>query len=240
GWHSEWFYVSNPPPSLLRFSGHFAQKIDEWDWATGKDEKRVWLTPVEVRAHVWVAIKRSKDVADDVAELDRHQHGLAPEPAAKREGLDPPIALRGRPCYPPLPKAGLRDVNRAKNERQRALSQQKKKLKADQARRHMLRQQGRLSDESEEEDDDDEGDDGGDDDDDEGRYEAALGLGKRPAEEGAGVPSPKRLRADPGQGAAGEGPSSGLGPDQPGDAPISAVEVPQSTETAPTGEAGAL
>jgi hypothetical protein len=147
GWHAEWFYVSNPPPSLPRFSGHFAQKVDEWDRATGKDEKKAWvrpmlaelerlkqagltgvkvlwtfferrvqplkarahpmfrytgvgdptrssqdlLTPLEVRARVWAMIKRSKEVAEDVAELDSHQAGLALEPAARREGLDPPV-----------------------------------------------------------------------------------------------------------------------------------------------------
>jgi hypothetical protein len=147
GWHSEWFYVSNPPPSLPKFSGHFAQRSDEWEWATGKEEKKTWvnpmlaelkrlkdagltgvrvlwtfferriqplkarahpmyryagvsdptrssrdeLTPVEVRARVWAMIKRSKEVADDVAELDRHQAGLALEPAARHEGLDPPV-----------------------------------------------------------------------------------------------------------------------------------------------------
>ncbi|OEL18724.1 hypothetical protein BAE44_0020257 [Dichanthelium oligosanthes] len=158
GWHSEWFYVSNPPPSLPRFSGHFVQKVDEWGWATGKDEKRIWvrpmlaelrrlvqagltgvkvlwtfferraqplkarahplyrytgvgdptrssqdeLTPVEVRARVWVAIKRSKDVAEDVTELDRHQHSLAPEPAAGMRGSTRPSRSEGgyatRPC----------------------------------------------------------------------------------------------------------------------------------------------
>ncbi|OEL31531.1 hypothetical protein BAE44_0007450 [Dichanthelium oligosanthes] len=212
-------------------------KVDEWDWAIGKDEKKAWvqpmlaelkrlkragltgvrvlwtfferrvqplkarahplyrytgvgdpmrlsrdeLTPLEVRARVRAAIKRSKHVADDVAELDRHQHGLALEPAARREGLDLPV---------------------------RALSEQKKKLKADQARRHMLRQQGRLLDESEEDDDDDEGDEGEDDNDDNDDDD----------EEG----------------------SSGLGQDQLGDAPISAGEVPQSTETAPASEVGPL
>ncbi|OEL13236.1 hypothetical protein BAE44_0025745 [Dichanthelium oligosanthes] len=40
GWRSEWFYVANPSPPLPRFSGHFAQKGDEWDWATGVDEKK--------------------------------------------------------------------------------------------------------------------------------------------------------------------------------------------------------
>ncbi|OEL35917.1 hypothetical protein BAE44_0003064, partial [Dichanthelium oligosanthes] len=49
------------------------------------------LMPVEVRARVWAAIKRAKDVADDVAELDRDQAGLAPEPATRHEGLDPPV-----------------------------------------------------------------------------------------------------------------------------------------------------
>ncbi|OEL13361.1 hypothetical protein BAE44_0025620 [Dichanthelium oligosanthes] len=201
GWHSEWFYVSNPPPSLPRFSGHFLQKVDEWERATGKDEKKAWirpmlaelgqlkkagltgvkvlwtfferrvqplkarahplyrytgngnptrssrdvLAPVEVRARVWAAIKRAKDVEDDVAELDRHEAGLAPEPAARREGLDPPVLLRARLCYPPLPEhGGLRATNQAENEHQRALSLQKKKLTAEKAKRHMLRQQGLL------------------------------------------------------------------------------------------------
>ncbi|OEL13862.1 hypothetical protein BAE44_0025119, partial [Dichanthelium oligosanthes] len=31
------------------------------------------LAPVEVRSRVWTVIKRSKDVEDDTAELDRHQ-----------------------------------------------------------------------------------------------------------------------------------------------------------------------
>jgi hypothetical protein len=47
------------------------------------------LTPGEVRSQVWTVIKRSKDVEDDNAELDRHQAGLAPEPAARSEGHDP-------------------------------------------------------------------------------------------------------------------------------------------------------
>ncbi|OEL13336.1 hypothetical protein BAE44_0025645 [Dichanthelium oligosanthes] len=48
GWHSEWFYVANPPLPLLRFSGHFAQKIEEWEWVTGKDEKKAWIWPMLV------------------------------------------------------------------------------------------------------------------------------------------------------------------------------------------------
>src|SRR5579859_4987164 len=48
GWHSEWFYVANPPLPLPKFSGHFAQKIDEWEWATGKDEKKAWTRPMLV------------------------------------------------------------------------------------------------------------------------------------------------------------------------------------------------
>jgi hypothetical protein len=42
GWHSEWFYVANPPLPLPKYSGHFARKIDEWEWATGKEEKKAW------------------------------------------------------------------------------------------------------------------------------------------------------------------------------------------------------
>ncbi|OEL16051.1 hypothetical protein BAE44_0022930 [Dichanthelium oligosanthes] len=46
GWHSEWFYVANPPLPLSRFSGHFAQKIEEWEWVTSKDEKKAWIGPM--------------------------------------------------------------------------------------------------------------------------------------------------------------------------------------------------
>ncbi|OEL12745.1 hypothetical protein BAE44_0026236 [Dichanthelium oligosanthes] len=174
------------------------------------------LTPGEVRSRVWAVIKRSKDVEDDNAELDRHQDGLAPEPAARREGHDPLTPLRARVYYPPLPEGeDTRAANREENERQRALSLQRKKDRAAKARRHMLRQQGLLSEESED-DDDDEGDDGDDDDDDDedddaaARYEEALGLGKRPAEGELGGPSFKRARdGDFGQGSFGTAPSLG-------------------------------
>ncbi|OEL17502.1 hypothetical protein BAE44_0021479 [Dichanthelium oligosanthes] len=46
GWHSEWFYVANPPLPLPKFSGRFAQKLEEWEWATGKDEKKAWIRPM--------------------------------------------------------------------------------------------------------------------------------------------------------------------------------------------------
>ncbi|OEL14343.1 hypothetical protein BAE44_0024638 [Dichanthelium oligosanthes] len=187
------------------------------------------LAPAELRSQVWMVIKLLKDVEDDTAELDRHQDGLAPEPAARREGHDSFTPLRARVYYPPLPEGeDTRAANRAKNERLQALSLQKKKDRAAKARRHMLRQQGLLSDESEETDDDDEddgGDDGDDDDDDDDdddmgeRYAEALGLGKRPAEGGAGGLSSKRVRADSGQG------SSGAVPGSEGD-------VPSSTEGA--------
>jgi hypothetical protein len=49
------------------------------------------LTPLEIRSHVWAVIKRAKNAEDDFAELDRHQAGLAPQPAARREGHDPVI-----------------------------------------------------------------------------------------------------------------------------------------------------
>ncbi|OEL14228.1 hypothetical protein BAE44_0024753 [Dichanthelium oligosanthes] len=168
------------------------------------------LAPTEVRSRVWTVIKRSKDVEDDTAEIDRHQDGLAPELAARREGHDPFTPLQARVYYPPLPEGeDTRAANRAENERLQALSLQKKKDRAAKARRHMLRQQGLLSEESEETDDDDGGDDGDDDDDDDDddvigeRYTEALGLGKRPAEGGAGGPSSKRVRADLGQGSSG-------------------------------------
>jgi hypothetical protein len=109
------------------------------------------------------------------------------------------------------------------------LSSQKKKLRATKAKRHMLRQQGLLTEESEEDDDEDKDDDGvdgdgddGDDDDDDNmgeRYAVALGLGKRPAEGVLGEPSSKRLRdgdGDPAQGTSGAAPESGSALDQPG------------------------
>ncbi|OEL37874.1 hypothetical protein BAE44_0001107 [Dichanthelium oligosanthes] len=147
GGHSKWFYIANPPLPLLRYSGHFAQKINEWEWATGKDEKKAWiehmlpllgelknagltgvkvlrtlferrvqplaarvrplfcysgdddpsrmrlepLTPLEIWSRVWAVIKRAKDAEADFAELERHQAGDAPQPAARREGHDPVV-----------------------------------------------------------------------------------------------------------------------------------------------------
>ncbi|OEL32584.1 hypothetical protein BAE44_0006397 [Dichanthelium oligosanthes] len=304
GWRSKWFYVANPSPPLPRFSGRFAQKGDEWDWATGVDEKKAWvqtmvelvrqlkeagltgvrvlwtfferrvqplaararplfrytgdddstrtsrepLTPEEVRSHVWAVIKRTKDTEDDITELDRLEAGDAPEPAAKRVGNDPPVPLHARLCYPPLPEDGdRRAANRAENERLRALSQEKKKRKAERARKLMLRaQRGSRSEESEEEevtDDDDEGDDDENDDDDdddddvEGRYVEALGLGKRPAEGFVGEPSSKRGAArdvEPAEIAeAGPlAPSVGVEPPQPNPAVETLrIAVPRPTVT---------
>ncbi|OEL20564.1 hypothetical protein BAE44_0018417 [Dichanthelium oligosanthes] len=114
-----------------------------FQYTSDGDSTRMSLEPLtlaEVWSHVWAVIKRSKDAEDDTAELDRLRVGVAPEPAARSEGNDPPIPLRGRLCYPPLPEdRGTRATNRAENERLRALSQEKKKLKAKKAKRHMLR-----------------------------------------------------------------------------------------------------
>ncbi|OEL38768.1 hypothetical protein BAE44_0000213 [Dichanthelium oligosanthes] len=46
GWHSECFYVANPPLPLPKFSGRFAQKSNEWEWATDKDERKTWTGPM--------------------------------------------------------------------------------------------------------------------------------------------------------------------------------------------------
>ncbi|OEL26342.1 hypothetical protein BAE44_0012639 [Dichanthelium oligosanthes] len=46
GWHSKWFYVANPPLPLPAFSGHFAKKVDEWDWGVDMDERRMWVGPM--------------------------------------------------------------------------------------------------------------------------------------------------------------------------------------------------
>ncbi|OEL18626.1 hypothetical protein BAE44_0020355 [Dichanthelium oligosanthes] len=147
GWHSEWFYVANPPLPLPKFSGRFTEKVDEWEWVTSDDEKKVWVRPMlallkplkdagltgvkvrwtfferrvqplaarahplfrytsaddptrasqgvlapgEVRSRVWAVIKQAKNTEDDIAELDCHKAGLAPEPAARCEGHDPVI-----------------------------------------------------------------------------------------------------------------------------------------------------
>ncbi|OEL18749.1 hypothetical protein BAE44_0020232 [Dichanthelium oligosanthes] len=75
------------------------------------------LTPVEVRSRVWAVIKWAK-VDDNVVELDRHEAGLAPKPAARHEGHDPFIPVRARPYYPPLLEDGdKRAANWAENER---------------------------------------------------------------------------------------------------------------------------
>ncbi|OEL19271.1 hypothetical protein BAE44_0019712 [Dichanthelium oligosanthes] len=81
------------------------------------------LAPLEVRSRVWTVIKQSKDVQDDIDELDCHEAGHAPELAARREGHDPPVALRARLYYSPLPEdRDTRATNRAENERLWALS----------------------------------------------------------------------------------------------------------------------
>ncbi|OEL15081.1 hypothetical protein BAE44_0023900 [Dichanthelium oligosanthes] len=303
GWHSEWFYVANPLLPLPMFSGRFAQKVDEWEWVTGEDEKKAWVRPMlallrplkdagltgvwvlwtfferrvqplaarahpffqytsagdstrtsqepltlaEMRSRVWTVIKRGKE-EDDIAEIERLEAGLAPEPAARHEGNDPFVPLCARPYYLPLLEdRDRRATNRAENERLRARSLEKKKWKAEKARRHMQRaQRGSLSEELEKEevidDDDEEGGDNDDDDDDDDnddlgeRYAEALGLGKRSAEGAVGEPSSKRLHADPSQGLLGAAPSSGDILGQSGDVPSSTEGAPRNVEPAPTVE----
>ncbi|OEL34246.1 hypothetical protein BAE44_0004735, partial [Dichanthelium oligosanthes] len=46
------------------------------------------LEPTEVRSRVWTVIKR-RQAADNEADLDYHEAGQAPHPAARREGNDP-------------------------------------------------------------------------------------------------------------------------------------------------------
>jgi hypothetical protein len=46
GWHSEWFYVANPPPALPAFSGRFAEKREEWKWGPSAEEKKMWVPPM--------------------------------------------------------------------------------------------------------------------------------------------------------------------------------------------------
>ncbi|OEL23868.1 hypothetical protein BAE44_0015113, partial [Dichanthelium oligosanthes] len=167
------------------------------------------LTQKEVRARVWAVIKRP----DDNPDLDRHERGQAPYPTARHAKNDLATLLRAKAHYPPLPEDDdRRAANRAENEHQRELSQQRKKHKAEKAVRHMRRaQKGPPSEELEKEDDDEDEDgevtgdgedDDDDDDDDDGmgaRYAKALGLGKRSAGEAAEDPSAKRFHADPGQ-----------------------------------------
>jgi hypothetical protein len=144
--------------------------------------------------------------------------------------------------YPPLPEGeDTRAANRARNERERAMSQQKKKEKGAKAKRHMLRQQGRLSGESEDDDTESDGDDDDDDEEDDvaAQYEEALGLGKRPAEGVLGEPSSKRARdADPGQGSSGAASSLGLAPGQSDEVPTSVGEATEGVALAPIAEVG--
>ncbi|OEL15328.1 hypothetical protein BAE44_0023651 [Dichanthelium oligosanthes] len=86
------------------------------------------LTPGEVRTRVWAVIKRPEDNQD----LDRHERGQAPYPAARHAKNDPATLLRAKAHYPPLPEDDdRRAANQAENKHQRELSQQKRKRKAE-------------------------------------------------------------------------------------------------------------
>ncbi|OEL31882.1 hypothetical protein BAE44_0007099 [Dichanthelium oligosanthes] len=202
------------------------------------------MTPGEMRSRVWAVIKRPKDNQD----LDRHERGQAPYPAARHAKNDPAMLLRAKAHYPPLPEDDdKRAANRAENERQRELSRQKKKRKAEKAVRHMRwAQKGSPSEESEEEDDDEDEDgevagDGEDDDDDDdddmgARYAEALGLGKHSAREAAKDPNAKRFRADPGQSSSGAAPRSGRPSGESSSAPSPAEGILRGSEAAPVVE----
>ncbi|OEL13435.1 hypothetical protein BAE44_0025546, partial [Dichanthelium oligosanthes] len=201
------------------------------------------LTSKEVKARVRAVTKRSEDEPD----LDRHERGEAPYPAARHAKNDPAMLLRAKVCYPPLPEENDRRAgNRAKNEHEWELSQQRKKRRAERAV-HLMRQaqKGSVSEESAEEDDDedvdsanaDDRDDNDDDDDDMGaRYAEALGPGKRSVEEAAEDPSAKRFRAGPGQSSSGAALRSGCPLGESSSAPALMEEIPWGTGAAPAAE----
>ncbi|OEL17447.1 hypothetical protein BAE44_0021534 [Dichanthelium oligosanthes] len=74
------------------------------------------LELAELRSRVWMVIKK-KLTADEEADLNCHEAVQAHDPAARRQGHDPPCALRSNTCYPPLPEdPGRRAANRVEGE----------------------------------------------------------------------------------------------------------------------------